>query len=91
MWLLPPTVDVMDSAFGFRRGLLARYLTPGERVLAVTRAHPVVLAGPAAAALFGIAGAALVGLLVSPTDGSDRVDVLLGIAAIALSWVLDIG
>jgi hypothetical protein len=60
-----------------------RYLARDERSVLQLRRHPVVLAGPAAAALGLVVLAAVAGTLISPQESGDFVDVVLGLAAVA--------
>jgi uncharacterized membrane protein YdbT with pleckstrin-like domain len=60
----------------------ARYLPPHEEIVTQVRRHWSVLAGPFAAAVGALVGAAAVGYLVSPRADSDFLDTLVSLVAI---------
>lgn len=59
-----------------------RYLAFDERIVCRIRRHPAVLARPFAEALGAIVLASFLGTLLSPSDGSDIIDTILGLVAI---------
>ncbi|MDP9069012.1 MAG: PH domain-containing protein [Actinomycetota bacterium] len=59
-----------------------RYLALDEHVVCRVRRHPAVLARPFAEALGAIVLASFLGTLLSPSDGSDVIDTVLGLVAI---------
>jgi uncharacterized membrane protein YdbT with pleckstrin-like domain len=67
-----------------------RYLAIDERVVCRVKRHPAMLAGPFFQALGIFVAAVFVGVLLSPADGSDAVDTVLGLLAfgflIRLAW-----
>lgn len=67
----------------------SRYLAHDELAVCEVRRHPVVLLTPALQALGVVAGAALIGSLLSPGEGNDPLDTALGL--IALAFVLRLG
>ena len=63
----------------------SKYLTTDERPVLRVRRHYTVLAGPFAAAVGGIAAAALLGYLTGPDSGADVIDTVAGLAAAFLA------
>lgn len=59
-----------------------RYLAVDERVVCRVRRHPALLVRPFSEALGAIIAAAFLGFLLSPADGSDLLDTILGMVAI---------
>lgn len=59
-----------------------RYLAIDERVVCRIRRHPALLLRPFAEALGAIVAAAFLGFWLSPAEGSDLLDTLLGLIAI---------
>jgi uncharacterized membrane protein YdbT with pleckstrin-like domain len=59
-----------------------RYLAVDERPLMQVRRHPWVLARSFLVALAAMIGATLVGFVLSPEDGSDVIDTLVGLVAV---------
>ena len=59
-----------------------RYLAMDEQVVCRVRRHPALLVRPFAEALGAIVGAAFLGFLLSPAEGSDLLDTVLGLIAI---------
>jgi hypothetical protein len=70
----------------------ARYLATDEHLVLEVHHHPAVLLGPLAAALAAIVAGALIGIALSPDNGSDPIDTLVGLVAAAfwlrLGWKL---
>lgn len=60
----------------------SRLLVDGERVVFGTRRHPVTLARPFFVAAAVIVGALAVGYVITPRDGGDLVDTVVGIIAV---------
>lgn len=60
----------------------ARYLALDERIVCQVRRHPAVLFRPFFEAFGAIVVAAFLGTLLTPADGSDLIDTLLGAFAI---------
>jgi uncharacterized membrane protein YdbT with pleckstrin-like domain len=60
----------------------ARYLAVDERPLVQVRSHPWVLARSFLVALAAMIGATLVGFVLSPENGSDVIDTLVGLVAV---------
>ncbi len=59
-----------------------RYLAQGERIVTQIRRHLLVLARPFLGALAAIFGAVVLGALLSPNEGADIFDTILGLAAL---------
>jgi hypothetical protein len=59
-----------------------RYLAVDERPLMQVRRHPWVLARSFLEALGAMIGATLIGFVLSPEDGSDLIDTLVGLVAV---------
>jgi len=59
----------------------SRYLAQGERIVIQIRRHPLVLIAPLLSAIGAIVGALVLGAVLSPTDGADVVDSVLGVTA----------
>lgn len=59
-----------------------RYLAVNEHIVCQVRRHPAVLFRPFIEALGAIVVAAFLGILLTPSDGSDVIDTLLGAVAI---------
>jgi uncharacterized membrane protein YdbT with pleckstrin-like domain len=68
----------------------ARYLAIDERVVSKVRRHPAVLAVPFFQALGVVVASVFVGVLLSPADGSDAVDTVIGLLCLGfllrLAW-----
>lgn len=60
----------------------ARYLAVDERIVCQVRRHPAVLFRPFMEAFGAIVVAAFLGTLLTPSDGSDVIDTILGAVAI---------
>lgn len=69
-----------------------RYLAHGEEVVVALRKHPSVLLPPLAVAILAMLAAAVLGFVTSPGDGSDLIDTVFGVVAVAaflrLLWQL---
>ena len=63
----------------------SRYLAADEKIILEVRRHIVVLAGPLAAALAAVFVAGMIGWATSPTSGSDTVDLVAGLIALAFA------
>ncbi|MEA2434536.1 MAG: hypothetical protein QOG54_1993 [Actinomycetota bacterium] len=67
-----------------------RYLAIDEMVVCKVKRHPAILASAFFSALGVIAGSVFIGTLLSPADGSDAVDTLLGLLCfgflLRLAW-----
>ena len=61
-----------------------RYLSPDERLIAATRAHPVRLVGPAVRAIIGVTTALAIGYLATPRTGDHPVDVVAAMVALVV-------
>jgi hypothetical protein len=59
-----------------------RFVAPDERIVLETGVHWAVLLKPALVALLAMMGAATVGFVTSPFDGSDWIDMIVGTVAI---------
>ena len=57
----------------------SRYLAIDERVVCKVKRHPAILASPFFSAVGVVMGSIFVGVLLSPADGSDAVDTVLGL------------
>ena len=60
----------------------SRYLAESERIVIQIRRHPLVMVRPFLAALGAITGAIFLGALLSPDEGADIFDTILGLAAV---------
>ncbi|HJR43990.1 MAG TPA: PH domain-containing protein [Actinomycetota bacterium] len=60
----------------------ARYLALDENIVCRVRRHPAVLFRPFVEAFGAIVGAAFLGTLLTPSEGSDAIDTFLGAIAI---------
>ena len=63
-----------------------KYLAEGEELVLEVRRHWLVLAEPFASAVGVTFVAGLLGLFVSPNDGSDAIDTLVGLAALGFAF-----
>jgi hypothetical protein len=66
-----------------------RYLAMDERVVCRVRRHPAILARPFFEALGVTIGSVFVGVMLSPADGSDAIDTVLGL--LVLGFLLRLG
>ena len=65
-----------------RSASLSRYLSGTEEWVLDVRRHPFSLGGPAAAATGALIGASFIGAVTSWEEGSDAIDIIVGLAAI---------
>ena len=63
----------------------SRYLAADEKIVLEVRRHVVILAGPLAAAIAAILVAGMIGWATSPSSGSDAVDRVAGLIALAFA------
>jgi Bacterial PH domain len=64
----------------------SKYLAEGEELVLEVRRHWLVLAEPLASAVGVIFLAGAVGLFVSPNQGSDAIDTIVGLAALGFAF-----
>lgn len=66
-----------------------RYLTPAERLIQISRKHPIVVAGPFFVWALVVAAAATAGAMISPASGNALDDLIAG--GIALVFTVYLG
>jgi membrane protein YdbS with pleckstrin-like domain len=63
----------------------SRYLAADERVILEVRRHMSLLFGPGFLTFLAILAAGAIGWFTSPSEGSDRVDLMLGVIALVIA------